>query len=61
MGYDNEIWPIILEKAHSKVHGSFQAIEAGWANEAWADLTGAPGHLDKTPEVSFEVLHNAIK
>ena len=45
-GYDNEIWPILLEKAHAKVHGSFQRIEGGFTGEAWSDLTGAPARYN---------------
>lgn len=27
---NNETWPVILEKAWAKIHGTFMAIEAGW-------------------------------
>jgi hypothetical protein len=39
-------WPLLIEKAYSKLHGSFAAIEGGWVDEACADITnGAPGRF----------------
>ena len=29
---NNETWPVILEKAWAKIHGTYMAIEAGWVN-----------------------------
>lgn len=38
----NELWVLILEKAWAKLHGSYERIEAGFANYVMRDLTGAP-------------------
>lgn len=27
---NNDTWPVILEKAWAKIHGTYMAIEAGW-------------------------------
>lgn len=42
-----ELWPLVLEKAYAKLHGSYQRIEAGAMSEALEDLTGAPTQLLK--------------
>lgn len=40
-----EIWVQLLEKAWSKVYGSYQRIEAGDIREAFPALTGAPAEM----------------
>ena len=42
--HGNELWVMILEKAWAKVHGSYERIESGWANNVMRDLTGAPAY-----------------
>ena len=36
------MWVLLLEKAYAKIHGSYAAIESGYPNLAFRDLTGAP-------------------
>ena len=40
---NNGLWPIILEKAFSKFHGTYHAIEAGYPSDAIEKMTGFPG------------------
>ena len=40
---DAQLWPALLEKAYSKVYGSYKALESGLPHEVLADLTGSPG------------------
>ena len=35
-------WPAIIEKACTKVHGSYSRLSGGYVSEALYDLTGAP-------------------
>lgn len=45
---EDEIWPLVLEKAYAKVFGSYDIIAAGNLMHTLRDLTGAP----------YEVLEN---
>lgn len=41
---DRKLWPLILEKAWAKLHGSYERIIWGRAESCMKDLTGAPGN-----------------
>lgn len=46
--HGDELWVLVLEKAWAKSFGSYEKIEAGFAENVLRDLTGAPS----------EVVHN---
>lgn len=39
---DGSAWPVLLEKAWAKAHGSYQAAARGFLGDVLRDLTGAP-------------------
>lgn len=48
-----------MEKAWAKVHGSYERIEAGFAEQALRDLTGAPTEvIPNTDEHLWEKMLN---
>lgn len=49
-----ELWPVIIEKAWAKIHGSYERIEGGQSHMTMRDLTGAPAfeyEITKTPNI----------
>lgn len=41
---------MLLEKAWAKLHGSYERIEAGFAENVLRDLTGAPTEILETED-----------
>lgn len=41
IGADKCLWPMLLEKAWAKLHGSYCMIRKGYASMAFSHLTGA--------------------
>lgn len=61
--HKGELWPIILEKAWAKIHGSYERIEAGQAHLTMRDVTGAPAYeyfIDNVPGI-FDMVLDADK
>lgn len=54
----NELWVILLEKAWAKLHGSYERIEAGFAENVMHDLTGAPAEVI---EIGEDHLWDSVK
>lgn len=46
----DELWVLLLEKAWAKIHGSYERIEAGFAENVLRDLTGAPSEVIQTDD-----------
>ena len=40
---EREIWPLLLEKAYAKFHGSYDNIEGGHVHTALEELTNGAG------------------
>ena len=56
----NELWVILLEKAWAKLHGNYERIEAGFAENEMRDLTGAPSEvIESDDEDIFAKVHKA--
>lgn len=56
----DELWVMILEKAYAKIHGSYERIEGGFAENCLRDLTGAPCDvLNNEDEQFFEKIIEA--
>ena len=48
--HEDELWVLLMEKAWSKCHGSYERIEAGFAECVLHDLTGAPSEVVHTDD-----------
>jgi len=49
---ENEIWPMLMEKAYAKAYGSYKRIDGGDPVSALRDLTGAPCMRFKLKQLS---------
>jgi len=61
----NEFWLSLMEKAYSKLHGSYLSLEGGLTSDGLEDLTGGISICyplqDKTNPNFARILHKAIK
>ena len=55
---EREIWPLILEKAYAKFHGSYSAIEGGLVHVALEELTNGAGQSFRFRDASVEEMYN---
>ncbi|XP_007953708.1 calpain-12 [Orycteropus afer afer] len=59
----NEFWAPLLEKAYSKLHGSYEVMRGGHMNEAFVDFTGGVGevlYLRRDTPGLFSALRHAL-
>lgn len=47
-----ETWPILIEKAFSKLHGNYHAVEGGWMVDAGNVFLGTGGSSIRTSDLS---------
>ena len=58
----NEFWPALFEKAYAKIHGSYGAIDGGWARDSFTDFSGGILEIFKLksiPDNLFEIMFKA--
>lgn len=58
----DELWVLLAEKAYAKIHGSYEAIRAGFAYEGMIDLTGCPSRNIRfdLPETKAKIASGAL-
>ena len=57
---ENELWPLILEKAYARFHGSFEAINGGFVHVGLVDFTGGFGSAINLSECSVDINSGAL-
>ena len=53
-----EVWPLLIEKAFSKIHGNYLAIEGGWMIDAGNTFMGTGGEGLSTSSLTVDQIWN---
>jgi hypothetical protein len=56
-----ETWPILIEKAFSKIHGNYHAVEGGWMVDAGNVFLGTGGlSINTASTTAADIWTNAV-
>lgn len=60
VNYQKEMWPILIEKAFSKLMGNYRTIEGGWPTDAGMAFMGTPSYWKSSSNYTGDALHALV-
>jgi hypothetical protein len=60
VNYQKEMWPILVEKAFSKLMGNYRTIEGGWPTDAGMAFMGTPSYWKSSSSYTGDALHALV-
>lgn len=58
---DKELWPVLIEKAFSKLMGNYETIEGGWPQQAGTNMSGTWGESMNSSSYTAASLYALVK